>query len=119
MSPSQTAKITPPRPPRRALIAHNVVALRAQPASDSELVSQNLMGRMVVVHETEGRWSFVETDDVYQGWVETRWLADGRPDLGALTPVATIFADVRTAPRADAPLALRLPILAALSLIHI
>ena len=114
MSPSQTAKITPPRPPRRALVAHNVVALRAQPTSDSELVSQTLMGRTVVVHETEGRWSFVETDDVYQGWVETRWLADGRPDLGALTPVATIFADVRTAPRADAPLALRLPILAAI-----
>lgn len=98
---------------RRAVVAHNVVPLRAQPASDSELVSQTLMGRSVVVHETEGRWCLVESDDAYQGWVESRWLADGRPNLGALTLVATIFAEVRTAPRADAPLALRLPILAA------
>lgn len=102
-----------PLSPVRRVVAHNVVHLRAKPTNDSELVSQTLMGRTVLVCETRERWSRIETDDMYQGWVESRWLASGRADLGPLTPVAAIFADVRRAPRPDAPLALRLPMGAA------
>ena len=102
-----------PSPVARKVVTHNVVHLRAKPTNDSELVSQTLMGRTVQVHKTREHWSLIETDDTYQGWVENRWLAGERPDLGPLVPVAAIFADMRRLPRPDAPLTLRLPIGAA------
>ena len=100
----------PPSPPRRT-VAHNVVHLRARPTNDSERVSQTLMGRSVCVLETRDDWSYVETDDTYRGWAESRWLAvpSGRP----LMPVRSVFADLRADPCAEAPLVLRLPIGAA------
>jgi folate-binding protein YgfZ len=95
----------------RMTVAHNVVHLRARPTNDSELVSQTLMGRSVCVLETRDDWSYVETDDTYRGWAESRWLAvpSGRP----LMPVRSVFADLRAEPCAEAPLVLRLPIGAA------
>ena len=95
----------------RKIVAHNVVHLRREPTNGSELVSQTLMGRSLLVHETRGAWSYVETDDTYRGWVENRWLVE--PTDRPLTAIGAIFADMRSAPRGDAPLIVRLPILAA------
>ena len=95
----------------RKTVAHNVVHLRGEPSGGAERVSQALMGRTVLVHEVRGAWSRVETDDAYRGWVENRWLADPAP--GPLTAIGTVFAEMRALPRADAPLIVRLPILAA------
>lgn len=102
--------------PSLLVVAHNVVPLRAEPASGAELVSQTLMGRTVRVHEIKGAWSLVETDDAYRGWAETRWLARPAPPgppAASLTPVVTLFAEMREAPRVGAPLVVRLPVLAA------
>ncbi len=95
----------------RKIIAHNVVHMRAEPTNDSELVSQTLMGRLALVHEERERWSLVETDDTYRGWVENRWLAD--PPAGPLMTVNSTFADMRKLPRQDGPLVMRLPLGAA------
>lgn len=97
------------------IVSHNVVHMRREPTNGAELVSQTLMGRLVRVLETRGAWSYVQSDDTYRGWVEDRWLSaapsgQARP----LTPVAAIFAEMREAPRAQSPLIVRLPILAAL-----
>jgi cell wall-associated NlpC family hydrolase len=95
----------------RRTVTHSVVHLRAEPTNDSELVSQTLLGRTVAVLETRGDWSRVETDDLYQGWAENRWL--GQVTAEPLTPVRSVFADLRAAPRDQAPLVARLPVLAA------
>jgi Cell wall-associated hydrolases (invasion-associated proteins) len=91
-------------------VIHNVVHLRAKTTNSSELVSQTLMGRTVRVLESDGAWSYVETDDTYRGWAETRWLGD--PATAPLTPVTAVFAELRETPRASAPLVQRLPVLA-------
>lgn len=96
----------------RKIAAHNVVALHAEPSRAAERVSETLMGRTVILHETQGDWSRIETDDTYTGWAESRWLADplpGRP----LAPIRVVFADVRGGPDGNAPLVIRLPILSA------
>jgi len=101
-------------PPSRSvrIVTHNVVHLRAKTSNGSELVSQTLMGRTVEVLETDGAWSYVQTDDAYRGWAESRWLGTPpSPAESALTTVTAIFADVREAPSATAPLVVRLPIL--------
>lgn len=97
--------------PTRKTVAHNVVSLRRAPDNDSEQVSQTLMGRSVLVLEAGPLWSCVETEDIYRGWVENRWLAD--PSERPLTPIGVPFAEMRDAPHPDAPLVVRLPILAA------
>lgn len=93
------------------IFAHNVVHLRAEPDRQAERVSQGLMGQSAQVLERRDCWSYVETDDAYRGWCEDYWLAD--PPHGPLTPVVAVFAEMRAAPRRDAPLIVRLPILAA------
>lgn len=92
------------------LVAHNVVHLRAEPRSGSELVSQTLLGRTVRVLREQDGWAYVQGDDTYQGWAETRRLAQGG-SANTLTPVTAIFADLRTAPIAEASLVMRLPLL--------
>ncbi len=99
--------------PARSVV-HNVVHLRAAPNSGAEQVSQTLLGRIAHVIETDGAWTRVQTDDTYRGWLETRWLGEGdnEPAHAPLSPVSTVFAEVRELPTVDAPPVLRLPILA-------
>lgn len=91
-------------------VVHNVVHLRNKTGNDGERVSQLRMGQTVWVLREENGWAWVEGEDTYRGWADLRWL---RPKVdGALTPVSAIFAEVRSEPRPDAPLLVRLPMLA-------
>ena len=92
------------------IVAHNVAPMRRAPTSDSECVSQTLMGRVVRVLDARDNWSYVETDDTYRGWVEDRWLVDS-----SSRPFSTIrfpFAEVMTGPSYISELLVRLPIAA-------
>ena len=90
-------------------VAHNVVHLRIEPKSGTELVSQTLLGHTVHVLKTDGAWSYVQGDDTYRGWAETRWLTDPFPHT--LTPITAIFSELRDAPHPNAPLIARLSML--------
>jgi gamma-D-glutamyl-L-lysine dipeptidyl-peptidase len=94
---------------RRATVAHNVVHMFGKASRDSERVSQTLVGRTVAVLEEQENWTRIQDEDTYRGWVERRWLAD-ETHL-SLTPISSVFADLRSEPRANAPLLLRLSIL--------
>lgn len=97
-------------------VCHNVVHLRAKPSSDSELVSQLLMGQTVRVLRGDGGWSYVEGEDTYRGWADNRFLGDHITD--ELEPVAIPFADIRRAPDFHAPLLLRVPMFVRLRIIR-
>ncbi len=92
-------------------VAHNVVHLRAKPSNDSELVSQLLMGQTVRVLNEESGWAYVEGEDTYRGWADSRWLGEHVFDADELQPVRSIFAELRESPDAYAPPLIRLPIL--------
>jgi cell wall-associated NlpC family hydrolase len=51
-----------------AVITHNVVALRAEPRSFAEQISQAILGESVSLLSTETEYSQITTEDGYQGW---------------------------------------------------
>ncbi len=55
--------------PSLALITHNVVAMRAEPRSGSEQVSQAILGDSVVCLAVAEEYMHVRTADGYEGWV--------------------------------------------------
>ena len=79
------------------VVTQNVAALYAAPDTDSELVSQAILGERVTVLEEQSGFSRVATEDRYKGWMDARLLAP-QSDFGDLlsTTIATLFADVYT-----------------------
>lgn len=90
----------------RAVVIHNVVQMRAQPSSDSEQVSQTILGQTLLVRDqsqASKEWLQVETDDGYTGWVrgsQIRYLADDEdyPPAGLAFRVNALWAFIREAP---------------------
>ena len=72
-----------------------VANMRTNPDRDAEVASQALYGSFVVIVETKGRWSFINTWDGYQGWVNNDELAKQShyPDTQTLK-VINLFANV-------------------------
>ena len=52
-----------------AVITHNVVALRAEPRSSAEQISQVILGESVTLLSEEGEYCQITTEDGYQGWI--------------------------------------------------
>lgn len=95
--------------PQTHIVTQNVVSMYAEPDSSTELVSQTVMGSPVRVLETRERFSRIEGEDRYQGWVLSRWLAEPIDTSDyRKTTVATLFCDVHTGPSHEAPLRTRL-----------
>ena len=74
----------------QAVIAHNVVALRAEPNSGGEQVSQAILGDPAQPLEEQGAYTRIRTADGYEGWVLRRHLyretksLPGKPPWSAL-----------------------------------
>lgn len=90
-------------------IAQNVAALYAEPSTDSEMVTQAVLGDRVAVLEERDGFYRVSTADRYGGWVDSRLLAlfqdlSDRPAAA----VQTLFADVFTAPTPRAEIVTKL-----------
>lgn len=90
----------------RAVVVHNVVKMHAQPQSNSEQVSQTVLGHTVLLRETAEEtpgWLYVQTDDDYAGWVrakQVRLLEAGEeyPPGGRAYRVNALWAFVREQP---------------------
>ena len=81
------------------VVAQNVANLYAEPDTGSGLVSQALWGDTVVVQEEANGFCRVNTEDRYEGWIDGRLLVPANADLDLLTTaIATLFADVFSAP---------------------
>jgi hypothetical protein len=53
---------------RRAVVAHNVTAMRAEPDGRKEQVSQAIFGEVVGLLQEDGDYAEIETPDGYHGW---------------------------------------------------
>ncbi len=59
-----------------------VVPLRAGPSDKEEMISQVLFGELVIIHEQQNKWSFVEiVDDGYKGWLFSTMLTNITEEL--------------------------------------
>ncbi len=57
-----------------AAVTRSVSAMRAEPQSGSEQVSQAVIGEIVQVSEEKGEYALAHTPDGYQGWIARRHL---------------------------------------------
>lgn len=81
------------------VVAQNVAALYAAPDTDSEIVSQAVLGDRVTVLEEQGGFCRVATEDQYGGWAAGGSLVPAADDSDFLpTTISTLFADVFMAP---------------------
>jgi hypothetical protein len=83
----------------RAVVSHNVVAMRAEPQGRAEQISQAIFGETVRVLRDEGDYTEINTPDNYQGWALTRHLAvletgEKYPDPTRAAMVAPLFLPV-------------------------
>ena len=58
-----------------AVITHNVVAMRAEPRSGSEQVSQAVLNDFCTRLEDSGEYTKIRTVDAYEGWVLNKHVA--------------------------------------------
>ena len=95
--------------PDVGIVRRDVADLRAAPSPDSELVDQAHYGENVQVLGEHLDWRYVQGADHYFGWIPLDDLAvlTGHPER---LLVAVLLADVRNAPRQDAPVIARLPV---------
>ena len=91
------------------VVAQNVVNLYQEADASSEMVSQAILGDRVTVTEQKDDFCFVTMADRYQGWLAQQALAAPRDDDDSLTTtIATLFADVYSAPDAYSELLTKL-----------
>jgi gamma-D-glutamyl-L-lysine dipeptidyl-peptidase len=90
----------------RAVVAHNVTAMRAEPNSRAEQTSQVIFGETVRVIRDEDEYTEVQSPDSYQGWVLTRHLSiletgERYPEPSRAAMVAPLFLPVFKDPSAQ------------------
>ena len=82
----------------------NVAPLRAEPTSESEQISQALIGQPVTVEGGQKDRLFVQTWDAYRGWIDSRAVRmledDSIPyaSSGAVAMIRELFVDVMREP---------------------
>lgn len=59
-----------------ARINIGVAPLRAEPSGRSEMVSQAILGTAVQKLKAQGKWTWCQTPDGYQGWIEQQNMID-------------------------------------------
>lgn len=91
------------------IVTQNVANLYAHPDSDSEMVSQAVLGEHVTAEKEQDGFCRVTTEDRYAGWVSALLLAP-QSDFSDLlsTTIATLFADVYTYPDAHSEILTKL-----------
>ncbi|MDO8587396.1 MAG: C40 family peptidase [Armatimonadota bacterium] len=85
------------------VIAKNVADMRASPDRSSELVSQAVLGQVVLTYDETPGWFRIRTSDEYSGWVESRWtVADirgrGYASSGKIARISNLYAELLTWP---------------------
>lgn len=91
------------------VVAQNVADVHEEPDTESGLASQAVLGDRVRVTDTRGGFCRVTTEDCYEGWIAARLLLPARDDSDSLTTtIATLFADVFSAPDAHSELLTKL-----------
>ncbi|HEV8469299.1 MAG TPA: C40 family peptidase [Candidatus Limnocylindria bacterium] len=94
--------------PHRSRIVRDLVDVRAEPQSDSELVDQAHWGEHVRALAAQGDWRYVQGEDMYLGWVQAGALREFST-YGRNAVVTVVLAPVNERPAPTAPLIGQLP----------
>ncbi len=92
------------------VVIRNVTPVRAEPDSDSEQVTQALLGQPVTVEAGQSDWLYVQTWDTYRGWIPSnavRLLPEITLPYASSGPVAVIhelIVDILQQPKPRAPI---------------
>jgi hypothetical protein len=101
------------------LVASNVANLYQEPSTSSEVVSQAIAGVPVQTLDDGEEFSFVRTEDRYQGWTPNRHLCDPWDMSDYLcTTIATLFADIYIGPDARSEILTKLVCSSRICLAH-
>ena len=82
-------------------IIKNVANLHAEKDTDSERVTQAIMGQPVVIEKEEDKWLYVQTWDTYHGWIQSRWVTRTVPKPARVVTVTSLFTDALRSPSLD------------------
>ena len=74
-------------------IIKNVANLHAEKDTDSERVTQAIMGQPVTIEKEEDKWLYVQTWDTYHGWIQSRWVTRTVPKPAKMVTVTSLFTD--------------------------
>lgn len=90
------------------VVVSNVVSLRASADSDTECVTQALIGQPIIAEGGQKDWYYVQTWDTYRGWVPSQNVRlfddQSSPAYASTGPVAVIralWADIHEKPNAQ------------------
>lgn len=100
-------------------VARNVVNLYGEPSSRSEVVSQAIIGDVALVDDRRDGFAHIRTSDRYAGWVDEDHLVPewDRSDF-LTTSIATLFADIYSAPDTQADFITKLVVSSRVTLAH-
>lgn len=77
------------------VVSHNVVPLLEGPDSSADIVSQAVLGERVYATDFRGEFALIRTEDRYESWIDTCYLAQPNADTDFLyAVVTTLTADV-------------------------
>lgn len=101
------------------IVAKNVVGLHAEKSTDSEQVTQAIMGQRVLIERSEQDWLYVQTWDTYHGWIQNRWVSRTVPETSRIAIVTSLFTDALREPDTAGEIWTKLVITASLELLGI
>ena len=79
------------------IVKKNVAGLFKEKATDSEQVTQAIMGQPLRIEKDEGDWLWVETWDTYHGWIMNRDVTREIPKPELKATVTSLFTDAMRA----------------------
>lgn len=85
-------------PNPHGIIAKNVAGLYNDPSTDSELITQAIMGQSVEIQDENADWLHVRTWDTYNGWVKSKWVCRAAVPPSESIEVTSLFTDALKAP---------------------
>jgi len=106
------------------VVTRNVVGLHRDPDSDTEQVTQALIGQPVRIEAGQPGWLYVQTWDTYRGWIPANAVSvveDQSRAYASDGPVAVVrelFADVFQEPRLRSPIITKATISAELEVVE-
>lgn len=83
-----------------AVISKNVLNLYASPDTNSEMVSQAILGQPAWIESEDNGWVRIRTWDNYPGWTHAHWVLqrDENRQKGRTVLVRSLFSDILTEP---------------------
>lgn len=99
------------------VVIKNVAGVYREASTDSEQVTQAVMGQSVRVLEDRNDWLHIETWDTYTGWIQSRWISRNIPYPQNAILISSLFTDALKAPDPNSDILTKLVIITRLELI--